>query len=70
MADQSRMREVTQQVMREPHNPAPRCEAAEILLRNGQPQEARRWLDSALKEDPRCQPALRLMADLRKVTRE
>jgi tetratricopeptide (TPR) repeat protein len=58
--DQQRMSEAVAQVVLDPHNPAPRCVTAEILLRNGQPQKAVRWLRSALREDPNYSEAVRL----------
>jgi tetratricopeptide (TPR) repeat protein len=59
-ADASRMSEAVAQVVRNPHDPAPRCVAAEILLRNGQPQKAVRWLRSVLQQDPNYSEAVRL----------
>lgn len=60
LADQRRMSEAVSQVVVNPHDPAPRCAAAEILLRNGQPQEAARWLRGALGEAPNYPEAVRL----------
>ena len=60
-ADQQRMSEAAAQVLGNPHDPAPRCIAAEILLRNGQPQEAMRWLRGALQENPNYPQAVRLL---------
>jgi tetratricopeptide (TPR) repeat protein len=59
-AEQERMSKAVAQVVLNPHDPAPRCVAAEILLRNGQPQKAVRWLRSALREDPNYSEAVRL----------
>ncbi len=60
-ADQLRMSAAAAQAAANPHNPAPRCVAAEILLRNGQPQEAMRWLRGALQENPNYPEAVRLL---------
>lgn len=60
-ADQERMSEAAARVLGNPHDPAPRCIAAEILLRNGQPQEAMRWLRGALQENPNYPQAVRLL---------
>jgi tetratricopeptide (TPR) repeat protein len=48
--------EVTAKVMSEPNRPQWRYEAGGILLRNGQKEEGRRWLLSALESDPRHGP--------------
>lgn len=61
-ADQKRMSELVDEVGRNPHAPGPRCSAAEILLRHGQPQEAKRWLTSALQQDPNHAGARKLLA--------
>ena len=42
----------TRHVAHVPHDPAPRCEAGLILMRNGQEAEGLRWLASALELDP------------------
>jgi Tfp pilus assembly protein PilF len=45
--------EVTAKVMSEPNHPQWRYEAGAILLRNGQKEEGRRWLQSVLEIDPK-----------------
>lgn len=60
-ADQRQMSEATAQVVRRPDDPQPRCLAAEILLRNGQPKEALRWIQGALQVRPNSPEALRLL---------
>ena len=48
--------DATAKVMSEPNHPQWRYEAGAILLRNGQKEEGRRWLLSALEMDPRHAP--------------
>jgi tetratricopeptide (TPR) repeat protein len=62
-ADQKQMSDLVQQVRQAPRNPAPRCAAGKILLRNGQPGEAIRWLESALHEDSTYEPAHALLTE-------
>jgi predicted Zn-dependent protease len=50
--DLTRLAAATRRVAHSPHDPAPRCEAGVILLRNGQQAEGLRWLASALELDP------------------
>lgn len=54
--DLTLMDEISRKVMDSPRDPALRCEAGEIMLRNGQKEAGLRWLQSALKEDPRHGP--------------
>jgi predicted Zn-dependent protease len=61
--DLGRLSDLTRTIAYAPHNPALRCEAAEILLRNGQEAEALRWLESALEEDPRSAATHQALAD-------
>jgi tetratricopeptide (TPR) repeat protein len=61
LADQRRMSEAVAQVVANPYDPAPRCAAAEILLRNGQPPEALRWLRGALQVAPGYPQAVHLL---------
>ena len=61
--DLRRLVEVTRAILRTPHNPALRCEAGTIMLRNGQEKEGLRWLESALQEDPRHAATHRALAD-------
>ena len=50
--DLDRLRELTRRLASDPHNADLRCEAGQIMLRNGQATEGLRWLNSALQEDP------------------
>jgi predicted Zn-dependent protease len=50
-ADLAHLHKVTQAVSQRPHDPALRCEAGTILMRNGLETEGLRWLESALRED-------------------
>jgi predicted Zn-dependent protease len=50
--DMSRMDQLSREVAKQPHDASLRCEAGTILLRNGLKEDGRRWLLSALKEDP------------------
>jgi tetratricopeptide (TPR) repeat protein len=61
--DLRRLVEVTRDIPRSPHDPARRCEAGVIMLRNGQDKEGLRWLESALQEDPRHAETHRVLAD-------
>src|SRR5438132_3827171 len=61
--DLTRMAELSRAIARTPHDPALRCEAGLILLRNGLESEGLRWFDSALAEDPRHAPAHQALAD-------
>src|SRR5438552_2197522 len=51
-ADLARLAVVTRQIAATPHDAGLRCEAGQIMLRNGQETEGLRWLASALHEDP------------------
>jgi predicted Zn-dependent protease len=64
-ADLDRLKELRAAISRDPHNPALRCEAGEILLRNDQAREAIRWFESALREDPAYGPAKQALTDYR-----
>jgi tetratricopeptide (TPR) repeat protein len=55
-ADHRQLEKLKAAVLEAPHNAEVRCEIGKILLRNGQDQEGLRWLQSALKEDPRHRP--------------
>jgi tetratricopeptide (TPR) repeat protein len=62
-ADQKRLREIVARDMpADPHNPALDYELAQIYLRSGAIAEGKHWLENALKENPRYQPALEAMA--------
>jgi Tfp pilus assembly protein PilF len=55
--DMNRMDELSREVALKPHEASLRCEAGTILLRNGLKEDGRRWLLSALREDPSHAPA-------------
>ncbi len=69
-ADQERLDSICAQVVDNPHDPEPRCAAAEIMLRIGRPRQAQRWLLTALRERPGDPAALRLMAQYEKLARD
>jgi predicted Zn-dependent protease len=50
--DMHRMDELSREVASKPHDASLRCEAGTILLRNGLKEDGRRWLLSALRENP------------------
>jgi tetratricopeptide (TPR) repeat protein len=62
-ADMKRLEGLYPKTLAAPSDPAPRCEADMICMRNGQEQEALRWLFGALQSDPRYQPAHDALAD-------
>jgi predicted Zn-dependent protease len=62
-ADVQRLAEVLRLVQENPRDPAQRCEAGLIYLRNGHDQEGLRWLTSALREDARHGPTHQALAD-------
>jgi predicted Zn-dependent protease len=45
-----------------PHDPEPRYQIAERMMRNGMENEARRWLESALAQNPTHKPSHELLA--------
>jgi tetratricopeptide (TPR) repeat protein len=61
--DVSRLRFLTEEVGRRPSDPAPRCEAGVICMRNGQEREGLRWLLGALQCDPNHAPTHAALAD-------
>jgi tetratricopeptide (TPR) repeat protein len=62
-ADYQRMTNVVKEISNRPHDPALRLEAGLILMRNGQELEGKRWLESALREDPNHAASHRGLAD-------
>jgi Tfp pilus assembly protein PilF len=62
-ADLSRMTQVMQDVLKRPHDPALRCEAGRIFLRNGFKDDGLHWLSTALQEDPHHQLTHQTLAD-------
>lgn len=62
-SDLGRIGEVVRQIANRPHEAALRCEAGTLFIRNGYAEEGRRWLESALAEDPRHAPSHRALAE-------
>jgi tetratricopeptide (TPR) repeat protein len=62
-ADRELLKQLRNAVHQAPHDAGPRCEMGRILLRNGQEREGRRWLESALREDPHHAPSHAALAD-------
>jgi tetratricopeptide (TPR) repeat protein len=60
--DRQLLMQLRTDIVASPHDPEPRCRAAEILMRNRQPEEALRWLESALREDANYAPAHEALA--------
>jgi len=61
--DLAHMADLSRDIARTPHDPALRCEAGLLLIRNGLESEGLRWLESALAEDPRHAPTHLALAD-------
>ena len=62
-ADSRRFTEIIRDLMqRSPHDPGLHYELGMIAFRSGSPKEGLRWLESALREDPRHVPAHRGLA--------
>jgi predicted Zn-dependent protease len=62
-ADRGRLDALLKEVVNSPRDPAPRREAGEICLRNGQASEGLRWLAGVLDLNPDDAPTHRLLAD-------
>jgi tetratricopeptide (TPR) repeat protein len=62
-ADREHLNRLRSAVQKKPHDAALRYEMGRILLRNGQEREGRRWLESALREDPHHASARDALAD-------
>jgi Flp pilus assembly protein TadD len=62
-ADLIRLEKVFQSTVRAPADPAPRLEAGQICLRNGQVAEGLRWLYGALEAAPDDKPTHAALAD-------
>ncbi|HYT88406.1 MAG TPA: tetratricopeptide repeat protein [Gemmataceae bacterium] len=56
-ADLSRLNVIRNEVMKRPNDAALRCEGGLLFLRNGEREEGLRWLQLALRLDPKCEPA-------------
>ena len=54
---------MTMEIQRAPHNPNLHYEAGMIALRAGAIQDALRWFESALREDPNHAPTHRALAE-------
>ena len=63
-ADLRELEEASKSVLNQPTDPLPRFRAAQLLARNGQFIEARRWVESALRVDPNHRPSQQLYAEL------
>jgi predicted Zn-dependent protease len=61
--DMKQMEAVLRQVSKAPRDPGPRLELARICLRNGQEQEALRWLLGTLQIAPDHQPTHQALAE-------
>jgi predicted Zn-dependent protease len=53
----------TEEMQQRPHDPALQHELALLMMDQGQAEEALKWLDRALKEDPSYPPAHQALAD-------
>jgi predicted Zn-dependent protease len=62
-ADAARMEKLFEAVVKAPHDPEPRLEAAQICLRNGSSAEGLRWLHGILEMAPEHAGAHRVLAD-------
>jgi tetratricopeptide (TPR) repeat protein len=62
-ADYQEVTHLIHQVLRSPRDPALRCRAGTLLLKNGFKEEGLRWLYSALREVPNHLPTHRVLAD-------
>lgn len=54
---------VTRELAQKPRDPALHCTIGQLLLRTGQSEEGLRWLQSALRLDPRYAPARKAVED-------
>lgn len=61
--DLRQVKKTMSQVLASPEDPNPRCELGVIFLRNSQEKEGLRWLNSALRCDPRHRPTHQALAD-------
>lgn len=61
-ADMRAVSALVKEAAAKPYDPAPRYQIAERMMRNGMENEARRWLESALAQNPRHRPSHELMA--------
>jgi Flp pilus assembly protein TadD len=61
-ADQERLNQLFDAMLKNPRDLAPRCEAGKLLLANGQEQQGLRLLQSVLEENPSHEPAHKTLA--------
>jgi tetratricopeptide (TPR) repeat protein len=61
-ADLARLSAVRSEVLDRPNDAALRCEGGLLFLRNGERDEGLRWLQLALRLDPKCEPARAALA--------
>jgi tetratricopeptide (TPR) repeat protein len=54
---------VTRDLLRRPRDPALHCTLGQLLLRGGHREEGLRWLHSALRLDPRYEPAIQALKE-------
>ena len=61
-ADLVRLNAIRNEVLARPSDAALRCEGGLLFLRNGERDEGIRWLQLALRLDPKCEPARAALA--------
>jgi predicted Zn-dependent protease len=61
--DIQRLAQIMREVAARPRDPTPRCEAAQILMRNGQERSAADWLRTALQAAPDHAPTHEALAE-------
>jgi tetratricopeptide (TPR) repeat protein len=57
---------ITHDLPKSPHSAVLQCELGQLFLRRGRVEEGLRWLESALREDPKYEPAQKALAEFRK----
>jgi tetratricopeptide (TPR) repeat protein len=62
-ADLDELAQLNREVLKDPENAGPRCQAGLLCLRNGQEQEGLRWFAGALQVDPQHRPTHQALAD-------
>jgi predicted Zn-dependent protease len=63
-ADRKRLNQLKRDIAASPQEASLRCEMGRILLHNGQTKEGVRWLQSALRIDPRHRPSREALDEL------
>jgi tetratricopeptide (TPR) repeat protein len=61
-ADLRRLDQLSQEIIKRPNDANLRCEGGLLFLRNGEQDVGLRWLQMALRLDPRCEPARAALA--------